>query len=374
MPSRIGAAQLPRVRRVDMNHQPRRTVFSAPLLAMTERIARGEQCMGQPTARGCPGAALPGLRLEKRLPALQRTPGVPQDRPQPAPLPPLRLCRARARACPGCGSPTSSPWAGTEQPRRTTVRLMEGAARTAARARGTHRRDSTCARGRCPAEAAQVHAGEVDAGGQPQMIAKRLRAHHPGGGGAARRRLVLQRFPGARRLLALLMQAAGRVGATRPTWPPRGTQCEMWVQSFHPGHAVFAEACTHDYLAFAAQQLKEREEAAMPPFAFQALVRADARTQEVARFFRRRQQRRAGPRAARGGPRSRSPAGAAYHPARGPGGARPDAGREQQPHCAAQRFLAAWQPVLQATPATSLNTGGWCAGWWMWTRWRFEVF
>jgi len=41
MPSRIGAGALARVRRVDMNQQPRRTVFSAPLLqAITERVAR----------------------------------------------------------------------------------------------------------------------------------------------------------------------------------------------------------------------------------------------------------------------------------------------------------------------------------------------
>ncbi len=36
-----------------MNHQPRRTVFSAPLLAaMTQRIARGEQCMVLLNRRG----------------------------------------------------------------------------------------------------------------------------------------------------------------------------------------------------------------------------------------------------------------------------------------------------------------------------------
>jgi primosomal protein N' (replication factor Y) len=47
MPSRVGEnAALPLVRRVDMNHQPKRCVFSPPLLkAMEERIARGEQSM-----------------------------------------------------------------------------------------------------------------------------------------------------------------------------------------------------------------------------------------------------------------------------------------------------------------------------------------
>jgi primosomal protein N' (replication factor Y) len=41
----------------------------------------------------------------------------------------------------------------------------------------------------------------------------------------------------------------------------------------------------HDYPAFAAQQLQEREQAGLPPFSFQALVRAEARTQETAQGF-----------------------------------------------------------------------------------------
>jgi primosomal protein N' (replication factor Y) len=46
MPARIGAGQLPFVRRVDMNHQPRKTVLSAPLMAaIQERVAKGEQSM-----------------------------------------------------------------------------------------------------------------------------------------------------------------------------------------------------------------------------------------------------------------------------------------------------------------------------------------
>ncbi|MCM2340936.1 DEAD/DEAH box helicase, partial [Rhodoferax sp.] len=46
MPSRIGRGQLPLVRRVDMNHQPKSCIISAPLLAaITQRIARGEQSM-----------------------------------------------------------------------------------------------------------------------------------------------------------------------------------------------------------------------------------------------------------------------------------------------------------------------------------------
>ena len=46
MPSRVGEGTLPLVRRVDMNHQPAKAVFSPPLLdAITQRVARGEQSM-----------------------------------------------------------------------------------------------------------------------------------------------------------------------------------------------------------------------------------------------------------------------------------------------------------------------------------------
>ena len=61
----------------------------------------------------------------------------------------------------------------------------------------------------------------------------------------------------------------------------------MWVQSFEPQHSVYAALRKYDYPAFAALQLRERQEAGMPPFAFQALVRADAKTQEEAQAFLR---------------------------------------------------------------------------------------
>ena len=129
----------------------------------------------------------------------------------------------------------------------------------------------------------------------------------------------------------------------------QGTQCEMWVQSFHPGHAVFEALRTHDYPAFAAQQLKEREEAAMPPFAFQALVRADARTQEVAQGFLR---------AASSAAQAHGLPGldqvTLYPPVlltiqRVAQVERAQMLVESSNRTALQRFLAAWQPVLQAT-------------------------
>ena len=139
----------------------------------------------------------------------------------------------------------------------------------------------------------------------------------------------------------------------------QGTPCEMWVQSFHPQHPVFEALRTHNYEAFAAQQLKEREEAAMPPFSYQALVRADARTQEVAQGFL-------------------SAATAAAHAAQLPG--LPDGTvilfppvplsiqrvanveraqmlLESSSRATLQRFLAAWQPLLQTTRSQPEHKG-----------------
>jgi primosomal protein N' (replication factor Y) len=59
----------------------------------------------------------------------------------------------------------------------------------------------------------------------------------------------------------------------------------MWLQTFHPTHPLYEALKRHDYPAFAESQLMERQQAGMPPFSFQALVRAEARSQEVAQGF-----------------------------------------------------------------------------------------
>jgi primosomal protein N' (replication factor Y) len=59
----------------------------------------------------------------------------------------------------------------------------------------------------------------------------------------------------------------------------------MWVQTFHPAHPLFETLKQHDFAAFAEQQLEERRQAGLPPFSFQALVRAEARSQEAAQAF-----------------------------------------------------------------------------------------
>jgi primosomal protein N' (replication factor Y) len=88
-------------------------------------------------------------------------------------------------------------------------------------------------------------------------------------------------FRAPERLFALLMQAAGRAGRDAAV----SGHSEMWIQTFQPRHPLFEALKRHDYPAFAEQQLKDRAGAGLPPFSFQALLRAEARTQEAAQAF-----------------------------------------------------------------------------------------
>ncbi|WP_369858302.1 primosomal protein N' [Acidovorax sp. 69] len=363
MPSRIGAGALARVRRVDMNQQPRRAVFSAPLLqAITERVARGEQSMVLLNRRGyapvlhCVDCGwksdCPHCSAHQVFHKTDRT---------------LRChhCGYTVRVpfhCPTCGSPDIHPMGrGTEQLEEELAALLRNVQRPDRNPARIARidADTTKAKGALEAQLAQVHSGEVDVLVGTQMIAKGhdfrritlVAAVQPDGA------LFSSDFRAPERLFALLMQAAGRAGRDAAYMAAQGTPCEMWVQSFHPQHAVYEALRKHDYEAFAAQQLKEREEAAMPPFAYQALVRADARTQEVAQGFLRA-------------------ATAAAHAADLPGlevvtlfppvpltiqrvanVERAQMLMESGSRAALQRFLVAWQPVLQTTRSQPEHKG-----------------
>jgi primosomal protein N' (replication factor Y) len=182
------------------------------------------------------------------------------------------------RACPECGNLDIAPLG------RGTERLEEqlGASLPGARIARIDA-DSTRLKGSLEAQLSAVHAGEVDVLVGTQMIAK----------GHDFRRITLvaavnpdsalfsSDFRAPERLFALLMQAAGRAGRDAA----RADFSEMWVQTWHPLHPLYAALRKHDYAAFAASQLKEREMAGLPPFAHLALLRAEARTVECARAF-----------------------------------------------------------------------------------------
>jgi primosomal protein N' (replication factor Y) len=145
--------------------------------------------------------------------------------------------------------------------------------------------DSTRAKGELVRQLAQVHDGDVDVLVGTQMVAKGhdfrrvtlVAALNPDGA------LFSADFRAPERLFALLSQAAGRAGRDAQLSTSHG--CEMWVQTFHPAHPLFECLKQHDVAGFAEQQLTERRQAGLPPFSFQALLRAEARTQEAAQAF-----------------------------------------------------------------------------------------
>ena len=97
------------------------------------------------------------------------------------------------------------------------------------------------------------------------------------------RRCSASDFRAAERLFALLMQAAGRAGRDAE----QAARSEMWVQTWHPRHPLYAALRAHDFDAFARGQLQERRAAGLPPFSSLALLRAEARSAEAAGAFLR---------------------------------------------------------------------------------------
>jgi len=77
------------------------------------------------------------------------------------------------------------------------------------------------------------------------------------------------------------MQAGGRAGRDAA----HAARSELWIQTWHPRHALYDALRRHDFEAFAASQLDERAAAGLPPHSSLALLRADARTAEAARAF-----------------------------------------------------------------------------------------
>ncbi len=288
LPSRIGGGAFPTVRLVDMNQQPKgkgaNTALSPPLVAaLQQRIARGEQSLVFLNRRGyapvlhcgecgwksgCPHCS--AWRVFHKLDRTLRchhcgfTERVP-------------------RACPDCGNLDIAPIG------RGTERLEEQLAQVLRTPEGHPARiaridaDSTRLKGALEAQLGAVHAGDVDVLVGTQMVTK----------GHDFRRITLvaavnpdsslfsSDFRAPERLFALLMQAGGRAGRD----VRHAARSEMWVQTWHPRHALYGALRQHDFAAFASSQLKEREMAGLPPFSHLATLRADARTADAARAF-----------------------------------------------------------------------------------------
>ncbi|MEP7274746.1 MAG: primosomal protein N' [Betaproteobacteria bacterium] len=169
-------------------------------------------------------------------------------------------------ACPSCGNVDLLPLGfGTQ-------RLARALADAFPRARIARiDRDSTRARGAFADMRARIERGEIDVMIGTQMLAKghdfpRLTLVGVVGADNA---LYSADFRATERMLALLMQVAGRAGRA-------GLPGEVIVQTDFPSHPVYAALAAADFDGFAQLLLEERRAVGLPPATHAALLTAEA--------------------------------------------------------------------------------------------------
>ncbi|NJN48165.1 MAG: primosomal protein N', partial [Candidatus Competibacteraceae bacterium] len=180
-------------------------------------------------------------------------------------------------ACPSCGSiDLRALGQGTERLERVLKREFPavGIARID--------RDSTRRKGSLQTLLSEIHDGKRRILIGTQMLAK---GHHfpavtLAGIVDADQGLFGSDFRSSERMAQLIVQVAGRAGrAHRP-----GT---VVIQTHHPQHPLLRVLVTEGYSAFAMAALEERREAQLPPFTWQALLRAEAQQPDLPHCFLR---------------------------------------------------------------------------------------
>jgi len=276
LPERAVAEAMPVVRIVDTRREKLQEGLSAALLAgLQSRLDRGEQSLVFLNRRGyAPVLACPpcGWISHCRRCAANLVLHLADKR--------LRCHHcgfetAIPRACPDCGNVDLLPFGRGTQ--RLEAMLVERF--PAARVLRIDR-DSASTPKKWQALLATIHAGEADILVGTQMLAKGhdfplLTLVGAVGADAA---LFAADFRAPERLFAQLMQVGGRSG--RADLPG-----EVLIQTEYPDHPLYRALIDHDYVRFAQSQLGERRIAGFPPFSFQAMLRAEARSMEQALAF-----------------------------------------------------------------------------------------
>ncbi len=275
-------ARLPAVSLIDMEIHKAPDGLSQPLIAaLRARIERGEQSLLFLNRRGyapvmhCDACGwISNCRRCTAFMVLHK----PERR--------LRChhCSQEQRvpvACPTCGNVDLQPLG------RGTQRVEEHLQTLFPEARVLRiDADSTRRKGSAQAAFDAVHRGDVDILLGTQMVAK----------GHDFQRLTLvgvinpdtalfsQDYRAGERLFAQLMQVAGRAGRAAGT-DASTPASEVLLQTRYPQHPLYRAVLAHDYVGFAHSTLGERRAAGLPPFAYQALLRAEARTLQDALDF-----------------------------------------------------------------------------------------
>ena len=275
-------AQLPRVGLIDMEVNKAPDGLSPPLIAaLHARLERGEQSLLFLNRRGyapvmhCDACGwISNCRRCTAFMVLHK----PERR--------LRChhCSLEMRipvSCPTCGNVDLQPLGrGTQRVEEYLQTLFPDARVLRIDA------DSTRRKGSAQAAFDSVHRGDVDILLGTQMVAK----------GHDFQRLTLvgvinpdtalfsQDYRAGERLFAQLMQVAGRAG--RAAGKEGDTsRSEVLIQTRYPQHPLYRALLAHDYEGFARGTLEERRAAGLPPFMFQALLRAEAKNLQDALDF-----------------------------------------------------------------------------------------
>lgn len=275
-------AQLPRVGLIDMEVNKAPDGLSPPLIAaLRARLERGEQSLLFLNRRGyapvmhCDACGwISNCRRCTAFMVLHK----PERR--------LRChhCSLEMRipvSCPTCGNVDLQPLGrGTQRVEEYLQTLFPDARVLRIDA------DSTRRKGSAQAAFESVHKGEVDILLGTQMVAK----------GHDFQRLTLvgvinpdtalfsQDYRAGERLFAQLMQVAGRAGRAAGK-DGQASRAEVLIQTRYPQHPLYRALIAHDYEGFARGTLEERRVAGLPPFMFQALLRAEAKELQQALDF-----------------------------------------------------------------------------------------
>ena len=273
---RAVADAMPTVRSVDTRREKLQDGMSAALIAALEqRLTRGEQSLIFLNRRGyAPVLACPacGWISHCRRCAANLVVHLADQR--------LRchhcgLENAIPRACPDCGNLDIHPFGRGTQRLEATLKARFPTARVL-----RVDRDTANTPKKWQALLTAIHTGAVDILIGTQMLAKghdfpKLTLVGAVGADAA---LFAADFRAPERLFAQLMQVGGRSGRA-------DLAGEVLIQTEYPDHALYRALADHDFHRFATAQLAEREQAGFPPFAFQALLRAEAPSIEQSLAF-----------------------------------------------------------------------------------------